>query len=330
MQTSLKSIEEQRAEALRQTEFIAETRSYVLELEQTLGRPLKSNVTTFGCQMNARDSEKIRGIFAATGFQNTDNEDEADFVIYNTCTVRENADQHVYGRLGHLNSVKKKKRDMVIGLCGCMMQEKHIVEKIKKSYSFVDLIFGTHNLYEFPELLLKTIREKKRIIEILDSTPYLPESLPVSRKYPFKSGVNIMYGCNNFCTYCIVPYVRGREISRRPEEILQEVRNLVSDGVVEIMLLGQNVNSYGKTFEEPYSFAKLLREVCKVPGLRRVRFMTSHPKDLSDELIEAMAENPLVCRHLHLPVQAGSDRLLKKMNDDRYYRRIPGRDRGRL
>ena len=203
---------------------------------------------------------------------------------------------------------------MVIGLCGCMMQEKHIVEKIKKSYSFVDLIFGTHNLYEFPELLLKTIREKKRIIEILDSTPYLPESLPVSRKYPFKSGVNIMYGCNNFCTYCIVPYVRGREISRRPEEILQEVRNLVSDGVVEIMLLGQNVNSYGKTFEEPYSFAKLLREVCKVPGLRRVRFMTSHPKDLSDELIEAMAENPLVCRHLHLPVQAGSDRLLKKMN----------------
>ena len=314
MQTSLKSIEEQRAEALRQTEFIAETRSYVLELEQTLGRPLKSNVTTFGCQMNARDSEKIRGIFAAAGFQNTDNEDEADFVIYNTCTVRENADQHVYGRLGHLNSVKKKKRDMVIGLCGCMMQEKHIVEKIKKSYSFVDLIFGTHNLYEFPELLLKTIREKKRIIEILDSTPYLPESLPVSRKYPFKSGVNIMYGCNNFCTYCIVPYVRGREISRRPEEILQEVRNLVSDGVVEVMLLGQNVNSYGKTFEEPYSFAKLLREVCKVPGLRRVRFMTSHPKDLSDELIEAMAENPLVCRHLHLPVQAGSDRLLKKMN----------------
>ena len=314
MQTSLKSIEEQRAEALRQTEFIAETRSYVLELEQTLGRPLKSNVTTFGCQMNARDSEKIRGIFAAAGFQNTDNEDEADFVIYNTCTVRENADQHVYGRLGHLNSVKKKKRDMVIGLCGCMMQEKHIVEKIKKSYSFVDLIFGTHNLYEFPELLLKTIREKKRVIEILDSTPYLPESLPVSRKYPFKSGVNIMYGCNNFCTYCIVPYVRGREISRRPEEILQEVRNLVSDGVVEIMLLGQNVNSYGKTFEEPYSFAKLLREVCKVPGLRRVRFMTSHPKDLSDELIEAMAENPLVCRHLHLPVQAGSDRLLKKMN----------------
>ena len=285
MQTSLKSIEEQRAEALRQTEFIAETRSYVLELEQTLGRPLKSNVTTFGCQMNARDSEKIRGIFAAAGFQNTDNEDEADFVIYNTCTVRENADQHVYGRLGHLNSVKKKKKDMVIGLCGCMMQEKHIVEKIKKSYSFVDLIFGTHNLYEFPELLLKTIREKKRIIEILDSTPYLPESLPVSRKYPFKSGVNIMYGCNNFCTYCIVPYVRGREISRRPEEILQEVRNLVSDGVVEVMLLGQNVNSYGKTFEEPYSFAKLLREVCKVPGLR-----------------------------MHLPVQAGSDRLLKKMN----------------
>ena len=315
----LKSEEEQQAEAARQLKFIEEAREIVMEISAEIGRPLFSHTKTFGCQMNARDSEKIRGIFASAGFQNTNCEDDADFVIYNTCTVRENADQHVYGRLGHLNSVKRKRPGMIIGLCGCMMQEPHIVEKIRKSYSFVDLIFGTHNLYEFPELLVRTMREKKRIIEVLEATPFLPESLPAERKYPFKSGVNIMYGCNNFCTYCIVPYVRGREISRRPEDILAECRRLAADGVREIMLLGQNVNSYGKTLDEPVSFAGLLGEVCKIDGIDRVRFMTSHPKDLSDELIEAMAANPKVCRHLHLPVQSGSDRILKRMN--RHYDR---------
>ena len=289
------------------------------EWSMQAGRPIVANVTTFGCQMNARDSEKLRGILNKAGFQDTENEDDADIVIYNTCTVRDNANQHVFGRLGHLNGVKRNKKDMIIGLCGCMMQEPHIVEKVKKSYPFVDLIFGTHNLYAFPELLLKVLTDRKRVIDVRDHTEVFPEHLPVVRKYPFKSGVNIMYGCNNFCTYCIVPYVRGREVSRTPEEILAEVKRLADDGVIEVMLLGQNVNSYGKTLEHPMSFAELLLRVCEVPGIERVRFMTSHPKDLSDELIEAMAKNEKICPHLHLPVQAGSSRLLKRMN--RHYDR---------
>ena len=289
------------------------------EWSMQAGRPIVANVTTFGCQMNARDSEKLRGILSKAGFQDTENEDDADIVIYNTCTVRDNANQHVFGRLGHLNGVKRNKKDMIIGLCGCMMQEPHIVEKVKKSYPFVNLIFGTHNLYAFPELLLKVLTDRKRVIDVRDRTEVFPEHLPVVRKYPFKSGVNIMYGCNNFCTYCIVPYVRGREVSRTPEEILAEVKRLADDGVIEVMLLGQNVNSYGKTLEHPMSFAELLLKVCEVPGIERVRFMTSHPKDLSDELIEAMAKNEKICPHLHLPVQAGSSRLLKRMN--RHYDR---------
>jgi tRNA-2-methylthio-N6-dimethylallyladenosine synthase len=289
------------------------------EWSMQVGRPIVANVTTFGCQMNARDSEKLRGILNKAGFQDTENEDDADIVIYNTCTVRDNANQHVFGRLGHLNGVKRNKKDMIIGLCGCMMQEPHVVEKVKKSYPFVDLIFGTHNLYAFPELLLKVLTDRKRVIDVRDRTEVFPEHLPVVRKYPFKSGVNIMYGCNNFCTYCIVPYVRGREVSRTPEEILAEVKRLADDGVIEVMLLGQNVNSYGKTLEHPMSFAELLLKVCEVPGIERVRFMTSHPKDLSDELIEAMAKNKKICPHLHLPVQAGSSRLLKRMN--RHYDR---------
>ncbi len=279
------------------------------EWSMQAGRPIVANVTTFGCQMNARDSEKLRGILSKAGFQDTENEDDADIVIYNTCTVRDNANQHVFGRLGHLNGVKRNKKDMIIGLCGCMMQEPHIVEKVKKSYPFVDLIFGTHNLYAFPELLLKVLTDRKRVIDVRDRTEVFPEHLPVVRKYPFKSGVNIMYGCNNFCTYCIVPYVRGREVSRTPEEILAEVKRLADDGVI----------SYGKTLEHPMSFAELLLKVCEVPGIERVRFMTSHPKDLSDELIEAMAKNEKICPHLHLPVQAGSSRLLKRMN--RHYDR---------
>ena len=289
------------------------------EWSMQAGRPIVANVTTFGCQMNARDSEKLRGILNKAGFQDTENEDDADIVIYNTCTVRDNANQHVFGRLGHLNGVKRNKKDMIIGLCGCMMQEPHIVEKVKKSYPFVDLIFGTHNLYAFPELLLKVLTDRKRVIDVRDRTEVFPEHLPVVRKYPFKSGVNIMYGCNNFSTYCIVPYGRGREVSRTPEEILAEVKRLADDGVIEVMLLGQNVNSYGKTLEHPMSFAELLLKVCEVPGIERVRFMTSHPKDLSDELIEAMAKNEKICPHLHLPVQAGSSRLLKRMN--RHYDR---------
>ncbi|MBR3172226.1 MAG: tRNA (N6-isopentenyl adenosine(37)-C2)-methylthiotransferase MiaB [Lachnospiraceae bacterium] len=311
--------QEYNAKIEEQWRYIEELKLLVSERSTLLGRPLVSSVVTFGCQMNARDSEKLRGILDAAGFRDTENEDEADLVIYNTCTVRDNADQHVYGRLGHLNAVRKKRPSMIIGLCGCMMQEDHVVAKIKKSYPFVNLMFGTHNLYAFPELLVRTLSEDKRVIDIRQETKIFPESLPVRRKHFFKSGVNIMYGCNNFCSYCIVPYVRGREISRAPEEILDEVRRLVADGCVEIMLLGQNVNSYGKTLPEKTSFAELLREVCKIEGLQRLRFMTSHPKDLSDELIEVMAENPIICPHMHLPVQSGSDEILKKMN--RHYDR---------
>ena len=302
-----------------QWRYIEELKLLVSERTAIMGRPIVSCVVTFGCQMNARDSEKLRGILDTAGFVDTDDEDEADLVIYNTCTVRDNADQHVYGRLGHLNSVKRKKSGMIIGLCGCMMQEDHVVAKIKKSYPFVNLIFGTHNLYAFPELLVRTLKEERRVIEIREKTEVFPESLPVRRKHFFKSGVNIMYGCNNFCSYCIVPYVRGREISRTPEEIIAEVRRLVDDGCVEIMLLGQNVNSYGKTLEQKVTFAELLEKICHIDGLKRLRFMTSHPKDLSDELIDVMARNPKIARHMHLPVQSGSDDILKKMN--RHYDR---------
>ncbi len=303
----------------KQLQYIGEARELITLISVRLGRPLLSCIVTFGCQMNARDSEKLRGILDAAGFKDTENEDEADLVIYNTCTVRENADQHVYGRLGHLNAVRKKRPDMIIGLCGCMMQEDHVVAKIKKSYPFVKLIFGTHNLYAFPELLVRTLNEDKRVIDIRQETKVFPENLPVKRKHFFKSGVNIMYGCNNFCSYCIVPYVRGREISRTPEEIIAEIKSLVDDGCVEIMLLGQNVNSYGKTLKERVTFAQLLEEICNIDGLKRLRFMTSHPKDLSDELIEVMAENPIICHHMHLPVQSGSDVILAKMN--RHYDR---------
>ena len=301
------------SEPERQYYFMEKAKILIQELVQKAGRPLTFCVTTFGCQMNARDSEKLEGILEAVGYQKSDSED-ADFVIYNTCTVRENANLKVYGRLGQLGKRKKNHPGMKIALCGCMMQEPHVVEKLKKSYPFVDLIFGTHNIFKFAEYLEEILSGENRIVEIWEDTDKIVENLPVDRKYSFKSGVNIMFGCNNFCSYCIVPYVRGRERSRKPEEILAEVKRLVADGVVEVMLLGQNVNSYGKNLEHPMTFAQLLREVAKVEGLKRIRFMTSHPKDLSDELIQVMAEEPKICRHLHLPLQSGSSRILKLMN----------------
>lgn len=301
-------------EVALQNEYIEKAAGYVAELEKKLGRKPQSCVTTFGCQMNARDSEKLSGILQRIGYELTEKEEEADFVIYNTCTVRDNANQRVYGRLGFLNSLKKKNPHMRIALCGCMMQEQSVIEKIQKSYRFVDLIFGTHNIFKFAQLLVAMFESDRMIIDIWKETDQIVEELPVSRKYSYKSGINIMFGCNNFCSYCIVPYVRGRERSRDPKEIIREIEHLVADGVVEIMLLGQNVNSYGKTLEEPISFAQLLREVEKIEGLKRIRFMTSHPKDLSDELIEVMRDSSKICRHLHLPVQAGSDRILQAMN----------------
>ena len=297
----------------RQFYFMAKARSWVKKKSEELGRPMTFFTQTFGCQMNARDSEKLEAILSYIGYETVE-EPVADFVLYNTCTVRENANLKVYGRLGYMKNQKKKNPAMKIAMCGCMMQEPTVVEKIQKSYPFVDLVFGTHNVYKLAELLYTRIHSDRMVLDIWKEAEGIVEDLPSVRKYPFKAGVNIMYGCNNFCTYCIVPYVRGRERSRKPEEILREIKNLVADGVIEIMLLGQNVNSYGKTLEEPKTFAELLQEVEKIEGLERIRFMTSHPKDLSDELIEVMAKSKKICTHLHLPLQSGSTEILKKMN----------------
>lgn len=300
-------------EPARQYYYMAKCRQWVKSFEQKKGCLPRYCVVNMGCQMNARDSEKLSGILENIGYVKADGED-GDFVIYNTCTVRENANNKVYGRLGYLHGFKKKNPHMKIGLCGCMMQEPEVVKKLKKSYSFVDLIFGTHNIYKFAELLADVLETDSMVVDVWEETDKIVEELPVERKYSFKSGVNIMFGCDNFCSYCIVPYVRGRERSRNPKDILEEIKKLAEDGVVEIMLLGQNVNSYGKNLEEPISFARLLGEVQNIQGIERIRFMTSHPKDLSDELIEVMKNSPKVCRHLHLPLQSGSTRILKEMN----------------
>ena len=297
----------------RQYYFIEKAKAYVQRESEELGRPLTFCVTTFGCQMNARDSEKLCGILEKIGYVEAA-EDEADFIIFNTCTVRENANMRVYGRLGQLKPRKKKNPHMMIGLCGCMMQEPEVVEKLKTSYRYVDIIFGTHNIFKFAELIVTRFESQRMVIDIWKDTDKIVEDLPVERKYSFKSGVNIMFGCNNFCSYCIVPYVRGRERSREPKEIIREIERLAADGVVEIMLLGQNVNSYGKNLEQPMTFAQLLQEIEKVDGIERIRFMTSHPKDLSDDLIEVMKNSKKICKHLHLPLQSGSSRILKLMN----------------
>lgn len=311
-------------ETEKQAYYIAKCKEIISNREKELGRKLKACVATFGCQMNFKDSEKLIGILNEIGYEETEDE-HADLVLYNTCTVRENANLKIYGRLGYLSKLKKENSNMIIGLCGCMMQEEHVVEKIKKSYKFVDLIFGTHNIFKLAELLYERLSGQKSVIDIWQGTTEIVEDLPSERKYSFKSGVNIMYGCNNFCSYCIVPYVRGRERSRKPEDIINEIKKLVSEGVVEIMLLGQNVNSYGKTLENPMTFAQLLQEIEKIDGLKRVRFMTSHPKDLSDELIDVMAHSKIICKQMHLPLQSGSDRLLKIMNrhyDKQHYLEI--------
>ena len=277
------------------------------------GKKKTYHVVTFGCQMNARDSEKLAGILERIGYVETDTED-ADFVIYNTCTVRENANLRVYGRLGQMKRTKQRHPDMLIALCGCMMQEPRVVDKIRKSYRHVDIIFGTHNIFKLAELIQTRLNTGKMVVDIWKDTNQIVEDLPNERKYSFKTGVNIMFGCNNFCSYCIVPYVRGRERSREPKDIIREIERDVADGVKEVMLLGQNVNSYGKNLENPISFAKLLQEIEKIEGLERIRFMTSHPKDLSDELIAVMGQSKKICRHLHLPLQSGSSRILKLMN----------------
>lgn len=300
-------------EAQRQLKIMEQCKASISTRIKEAGRPLTYHISTFGCQMNFKDSEKLAGILEEIGYVETETE-AADFVLLNTCTVRENANQKVYGHLGILKNYKKKNPHMMIALCGCMMQEELVVEKLKESYRFVDIIFGTHNIYKLAELIQTRLESDRMVVDLWKDAKEIVEDLPSVRKYTFKAGVNIMFGCNNFCSYCIVPYVRGRERSREPEDIIHEIEDMVSEGVVEIMLLGQNVNSYGKTLEHPISFAQLLERVEQIPGLKRIRFMTSHPKDLSDDLITVMAKSEKICRHMHLPVQSGSSRLLERMN----------------
>ncbi len=301
------------SEPQRQYYLMEKLKAGLEERERQLGRPLTACVVTFGCQMNARDSEKLAGILEQIGYRLTESED-ADFVIFNTCTVRENANLRVYGRLGQLKNKKAKNPQMLIAICGCMMQEEKEVEKIRSSFRHVDLIFGTHNIYRLAELIDQRISSGKTVVDVWDKEKGIVEDLPSERKYFFKSGVNIMFGCNNFCSYCIVPYVRGRERSREPKDIIREIERDAADGVVEVMLLGQNVNSYGKTLDQPLTFAQLLQQIEQIDGIERIRFMTSHPKDLSQELIDTMAGSKKICPHMHLPLQSGSSRILKMMN----------------
>ncbi|MDD6727746.1 MAG: tRNA (N6-isopentenyl adenosine(37)-C2)-methylthiotransferase MiaB [Eubacteriales bacterium] len=279
----------------------------------------KACVITYGCQQNLADSEKIKGMLDLMGYDFTDNRLEAKLIIFNTCAVREHAEDRVFGNVGSLKKYKRENPDVVIALCGCMMQQKHIADKIKQSYPFVDLVFGTHVVHCLPELLYRALTGRKRVFEIPDMDGAIAEGIPVKRDDDSKAWLPIMYGCNNFCTYCIVPYVRGRERSRSEEDILKEFKELVSQGYKEITLLGQNVNSYGKDLIPHVSFSQLLRDLNALDGDFRIRFMTSHPKDCTKELIETMASCDKVAQHLHLPFQSGSNRILKAIN--RHYTR---------
>ena len=285
----------------------------------TENRILKYFIETWGCQMNEEDSEKLSGMLKSIGYTKTEVKEEASIILFNTCCVRENAENKVYGNLGNLKKLKKKNPDLIIGICGCMMQQQGMADKILKEFPYVDIIFGTHNAYKFPEYLNRVKTEGVQVKEILDKETKIVEGIPVDRESSVKGFVTIMYGCNNFCTYCIVPYVRGRERSRKPEDIENEIRDLVARGYKEVTLLGQNVNSYGKGLEEEINFAGLLRRVNEIEGLERIRFMSSHPKDLTEEVIMAIKECDKLCEQIHLPVQSGSDRILKIMN--RHYDR---------
>ncbi len=271
----------------------------------------KYYITTMGCQLNENDSEKIAGIVEKMGFEKTEKLEEADLVIYNTCCVRENAEERLFGKLGELKKQKEEK-GTIIAIGGCMMQEPAMLEKIKKSYNYTDIVFGTHTLHKFEEDLKKTLESGKRVRDVIDIDGEVIEGLPIKRNDASKASVTIMYGCNNFCTYCIVPYVRGRERSRKPEDILSEVKELAEEGYKEITLLGQNVNSYNGG--EGYKFANLLNDVCKIGGIERIRFISPHPRDFTDDVIEAIANNPKIARVIHLPLQSGSSEVLRKMN----------------
>lgn len=295
-------------EILRQKDIMA----YVRSLNEN--RCLKAFVETYGCQQNVSDSETIMGMLVDMGYTPTDSKEEADFIIYNTCAVRENAELKVYGNLGALKHLKARKPHVILAVCGCMMQQESVKEEIRKKYKHIDIVFGTHSLYRFPQILSAVITENKRVFDVVDSDGAIAEGLPTKRAESPSAWVSVMYGCNNFCSYCIVPYVRGRERSRDKEDILNEVRLVAQNGAKEVTLLGQNVNSYGNDLSEDIDFADLLTMVCKVDGIERVRFMTSHPKDISDKLIDTMAREDKICKQLHLPIQAGNNRVLDTMN----------------
>lgn len=301
-------------EIARQYQFIDEIKELNYQKEMKTGYKKLYYIETFGCQMNEHDSEKLAGMLNEMGYAEGSCMEDSDLIIYNTCCVRENAELKVYGHLGPMKHLKKDNPDLIIAVCGCMMQQPEVVEHIKKVYRHVDLIFGTHNLYKFPELLYNAISSNQPVIEIMDSIGLIAEDVPIQRKDGVKAWVTVMYGCDNFCSYCIVPYVRGRERSREFGKIVDEVKMLGQQGIKEITLLGQNVNSYGKDLGGDISFARLLAELNKVDGIERIRFMTSHPKDLSDELIYALRDLDKLCEHLHLPFQAGSTKVLKDMN----------------
>lgn len=296
-------------EMARQKDFI----NKIAEINGRLEKKPLALVETYGCAQNFNDSEKISGMLSDMGFDFCKEASEADLIIFNTCAVRENAEMRVYGNIGAIKNIKRKKQGLLLGVCGCMMQQSQVAENVKKRYPYVDMIFGTHALYRFPEILSGAM-ERRRVFDTENSDGAIFEDISCRREAPPLAKIPIMYGCNNFCTYCIVPYVRGRERSRSAENILNEVREVAAQGYKEVMLLGQNVNSYGNDLDDGTGFAGLLREVCKIDGIERIRFMTSHPKDISDELIEVMAREDKICKQLHLPIQCGSDRILEKMN----------------
>ena len=282
--------------------------------ESFVGRKPLAYVRTYGCQGNVSDSERIRGMLCAMGFEMTDDDADADLILFNTCAIREHAEDRVLGNVGALKHNKRRNKDLIIALCGCMMQQSHIAEKIKKSFPYVDLVFGTHVIHKLPEYIFSILNDRTRVFSIPDEEGVIAEGLPTYRDRGVKAWLPIMYGCNNFCSYCIVPYVRGRERSREPEVIIEEFKELVRQGYKDITLLGQNVNSYGKGLTTPINFSELLRQINDIDGEFIVRFMTSHPKDCTFELLETMAQCDKVAKHIHLPFQSGNDRVLAAMN----------------
>jgi len=278
------------------------------------GKRKTYHILTYGCQMNEHDSEKISGMLTSIGYEETDDDKNTDLVIFNTCLIRENAELKFFGKLGAVKDLKRCNQDMLVAVCGCMMQKEETRQRVLKIFPFVDIIFGTNTIHELPSLIYNAEINKNRSVDIIDNTDMIYENMPKQRKFKYKALVNITYGCNNFCTYCVVPYVRGREKSRLPIDIINEVKSLAQDGCKEITLLGQNVNSYGSNLENKITFAELLYEINKIDGIKRIRFMTSHPKDLTDDLIKAIKDCDKVCHHVHLPVQSGSNDVLRRMN----------------